>query len=211
MTKILLRSIPIALFAIFIASAPASAAPITIVDTFDPDGFLGMGTTGVACTGVNGPGVGGTNDTIVNDSDPCSSLYFELSLGALYQNPPDTLTSATLDLILKDDNGSDEAESFTLFLDGSAVLTNVAVVGTANNVDYFAGSVSTQVSPDGMLQVFLQVVSGDFRFGSSTLNARFEDNGDNQEPAPVPEPASLLLFGAGAVMVGHRIRKARAS
>jgi hypothetical protein len=56
----------------------------------------------------------------------------------------------------------------------------------------------------------LTATTGDFHFDWAVLDATWLDR-DEPEVPPVPEPASLLLLGAGAIAVAYQVRKAKRS
>jgi hypothetical protein len=198
----MLRKLAIALFTTFVAAAPVAAATITFSDTFDPaDVFLSDAVT-QECVGTNDP------DLVAPVGD-CKTLSFSQTLLG-YSNPPDVLQSATLTLYLRDDFGSgDGTDKFTLTGD----LTSLFTTPDEPNVNSNFGVVSVfaQVLGDGVVNLLLTATEGDFYFEKAVLNASWGENSDNEEPAPVPEPASLLLLGAGAIIVAHRVRRARRS
>lgn len=67
----------------------------------------------------------------------------------------------------------------------------------------FAGLI--QLNLTGELDVTIRRLAGDFYFGDSTLEAYGEDAG--VPAAPVPEPATLILFGSGLLGLAATRRK----
>jgi hypothetical protein len=195
----MLRKLSAALFVTLLAAAPAGAAPMTFEDVFDPTDVLLTTAVATACVRDNGA------DTITPE-DPCKTLSFTQALVG-YSNPPDVLQSATLTLYLRDD-GNDSADKFTFTGD----LTSLFSSPDEPNVNSNFGIVSVfaQVLNDGMVNLILTATQGDFYFEKAVLNAAW-NTGDSEEPAPVPEPASLLLLGTGAIAVAYRIRKLKRS
>lgn len=199
----LLRSLGVALFATFVAAAPAAAATITFQDIFDPVLTVGMAEGAAACTGTNG-----VVDTVAPvEGGPCGTLSFNQVLAG-YSNALNVLESATLTLYMHDDGGpGDGTEKFTLTADLTTLFTEGPIPGSGNPTGPV--SVFAEVMGDGILSVLLTAAVGDFRFDRAILDASWSDR--VVPPTPVPEPASLLLLGAGAIAVAHRVRKAKRS
>jgi hypothetical protein len=63
---------------------------------------------------------------------------------------------------------------------------------------------------DSVLNIIVTATNGDLFFERSVLDATWTESLD-EDMVPTPEPASLLLFGLGAIAVGQRIRHARRS
>lgn len=204
MKKMLLRSLPVALFAIFLAGVPADASTITFQDTFDPADVFMAASSSIDCAGTNG-----IVDTVA-PSGTCRTLsYSHLLTG--YPAPPNVLQSASLTVYFRDDGGhGDGSEKFTLTGDGSGLWT-AQEPGNSGTVAFGPLSVFAQVVSDGALSILVTAATGDLYFVKSVLDAEWLERDSNEHPVPTPEPASLLLFGAGAIFVGHRIRKAKAS
>ena len=76
--------------------------------------------------------------------------------------------------------------------------------------NYFKGLSATSIvslNANGMLDVFVKSVQGDFRIFDSTLTVYTADTAT--PPASVPEPGTLALFGMGLIGLGLSRRKAR--
>ncbi|RTZ99049.1 MAG: hypothetical protein DSY90_02285 [Deltaproteobacteria bacterium] len=101
------------------------------------------------------------------------------------------ITDAVIQLNLHDDGGwFDYYEWATLDLDfGTGGTQSFSWEVDTGTEIFTVGSIMT-LSDTGLLDVTLTATSGDFYFDSATLTA----NGD---AAPVPEPATILLMGAG--------------
>jgi hypothetical protein len=61
---------------------------------------------------------------------------------------------------------------------------------------------------NGLLTVTIDWLWGDFYFASSSLSA---SGVPNEEMVPTPEPASMLLFGTGLLVIAGRYRNRRRS
>ena len=200
-----LGSFIVALVATFGVSLPAAASTI-YHDTFNPsDVFLSAAGT-LSCTGTNG-----VDDTVVPEGTPqapCLSLAYDHQLTGLGEF--DTLDSAIFTVYFRDDGGpADASEKFTLTGDGTAFWTSEEPGGSGNPVAYGPLSVLAQVLADKTLSILVTANTGDLYFIGSTLEYVVSE--DLTDVVPTPEPASLLLFGAGAVVIASRIRKAKRS
>ncbi len=122
----------------------------------------------------------------------------------------DTLASASIEIILFDDFCSNNfgTSDFLDILDyGTRWTERVTIsLGDTIELDSFEvdfGSYNYSVGVDllqndGILEVKLTRTKGDFIFLQSTLSARGERIPDDKNnPAPVPEPTTMFLFGAG--------------
>jgi hypothetical protein len=201
-----LGSFAVALVASFGVSLPAAASTI-YQDTFNPaDVFLSAAGT-LSCTGTNG-----LVDTVAPEGTPaapCLSLTYSHQLTGLGEF--DTLDSATFTVYFRDDGGAaDGSEKFTLTGDGTSFWTTEEPGGSGNPVPYGPLSVMAQVLADQTLNILVTANTGDLYFLHSTLDY-VVSTGLSDELVPTPEPASLLLFGAGAVAIAARIRKAKRS
>jgi len=67
------------------------------------------------------------------------------------------------------------------------------------------------LSTTGKLTATLSAVLGDFWFYGGTLTATGADRGSGDVPAPVPEPATMLLFGVGLIGIAGTFRKVNKS
>jgi hypothetical protein len=193
------------------AAASASAAPITFTDTFNPTDVYFSGS-GAACSGANG-----TTDTVSGaNSHGCSSLSYVQTLPG-FNSATDTLTSGSLLLTFYDDAQNwladlfDGSESAKILTDGNPHTYAITSGGSTSST---AINVLANILADGTLNVNVSEASGDFYFAASTLTA-----GGNRadapilplpvnNPAPVPEPASLLFVGTGLVALVRRFRVA---
>ena len=163
-------------------SAAASAAPVeTWTDVFDPVDVY-----------FSPAGKGGVQTyTYVHDITDDGFV-----VGA------DTVGSFVLTIELYDDaiiNGSDGAERVMIDLPGTAADINNIEIDYFDVVTGFSVEGIAQLNSSGLLEVILNQKTNDFYFGSSTLVA-----------TAVPEPATALLLGAGAGLLGFAARKKRA-
>jgi hypothetical protein len=200
------------LIALVVSTVPARA--ITITDTFDPTDQY-FSPSGGTCTGTNPTGT--ASDSISGQTaGGCDSLGFLQDISALYSVPP-PLTSATLDLYFYDNvdpgQGNPEEVRVTVDLGQSLAVDKTITSGsTSSTADQFTFDVLTYLT-DGKLNVYLQRGDfgggqNDFYFGKAILNADWP--GDNE--TPLPEPATLVLFGGGlGAAVLRQLRRRRTS
>jgi hypothetical protein len=187
---------------IFGGFTTADASVITFSDTFNPaDVLFEKDNNGAACTGLNGAA-----DSVSGAvSGKCDSLVFTQLLDGF--NPAtDTLTSAGLTLTFHDNNGHPAVEKFTYLID----LATGDVTITSGGVPFVWSLNALSLLGDGQLAIKLTAKNGDFIFDSAVLTAA----GDRiviTEPVDVPEPASMVLFGVGALVLGAKIRRRRKS
>lgn len=191
--------------AALLAGTTASAGPITLTDTFDPnDVFMSSnnGIGGVACTGTNT--TPDSSDSV--DLTNCDSLSWTHILTG-FNAATDTLTDGTLSLYLYDDTGDpddpgNQAEKFDIDFDLQSA-NNQNIISPFNQF-----TVSSTSLADGSLAVTINAQNGDFWFDKSILNA----SGTRRDPPPdvvAPEPTSLLLLGTGLAVAGQRYRRLR--
>lgn len=121
----------------------------------------------------------------------------------------DTLSGATLAIVLFDDQGlfgsdspwllGDKQETVKFSFDGGS-WTPSSNVGLLSDFWFDV----TSLLDDGLLSVVVKAATGDFRFAASILTA----HGDSS--TSVPEPATLTLFGFGLLAAGFAARRKRA-
>jgi hypothetical protein len=115
----------------------------------------------------------------------------------------DTISSFSLEISLLDEKDGtkysfESADIYAPFFDGSYNFTL--------NSDTFGGTIAGWVDlmHDGTLNVFIEPTAGDFLADWSKLTV---DGDDGTAPAPVPEPATMLLLGSGLVGLAGASRK----
>ena len=175
-------------------ATPSRAATVQLQDIFDPADLLFAKDSEGICIGDN------ATDTVSGEAAGCLSLLYSITLS------PEAFTSASLDLYLRDDGDhGNNPEAVRITLD-SIVAGEYSIVNSPFTFDVLAS-----ISPDGLLNVFLERGSqgqgqADFYFDKGVLNAEWDDGTDVDA---VPEPASLLLIGAGFAAAAYRRRMGR--
>jgi hypothetical protein len=129
-----------------------------------------------------------------------SSYSYEHNLNGLTLAEGDVITGYTLAISLKDDNDC-LPEIAKIYLPG--IMSDVIYHFDNNNPFGWDGSLS--LNHLGTLNIKITSLLGDFFFDKSILTATGYSN-----TAPVPEPASMLLFGTGLIVFGLAGRKLKA-
>jgi len=125
---------------------------------------------------------------------------FDLTLDG-FDPTVQSVDSARIGLYFADDSRSDSSESAYLYYGSERETINIA----DNRVGWFYSvtlSDFTDLEDDGLMQMSLELRSGDFYFQSATLRA---------ESAVVPEPSTALLLGLGLMGVAASKKRQRDS
>jgi len=190
------------------ATTPALATTVNATDVFDPDDVLFTHHIDTACSSTNDP-------DLVAGQDPstgaCFSMTYTHDLTQYgFQNPPDIIGTATLDLYFYDaaDPGVGNPESVRILID-------LDDLGQFDILTPFPSFDVAAYLSDGVMEVTLLLGKhgqgqADFYFDRSVLNASFVHDDDDGGPRGIPEPASLTLFGGGLSIVVARLRARRA-
>jgi hypothetical protein len=165
----------------------ANAAPMTWTDniTLDPSQKLTWGQSLTFNHDIT-DGVDGFNGILMGGND--------------------IITDYSILLSLHDDGGLFDGWEIA-WVDTPGVIADGFYNFTASS-DTFGWSVAgiVDLNTAGMLDITVTSLLGDFYVDSSVLTA----NGENGCSAPVPEPATMLLFGtglAGLIGAGRRQKK----
>ena len=167
---------------IFFLCGTALAVPFTWTDTFDPS-------------------KDSSKDLRIGWF---SSYSYSHDLEGFSLEDGDVITGYRLTLSLYDDDCQPEIAFVNLPGIKGDGFYNFSFSKQNNEYDWsFAGVMS--LNKYGRLDVTIYSLGGDFFFDWSKLTAW----GENQT-APVPEPASMLLFGTGLIVFGFTGRKLKA-
>jgi hypothetical protein len=117
-----------------------------------------------------------------------------------FNSSTDAITSADIYIILFDD--ADKAtEKVKITFDNLTIEDKMKV----NYMAYHFAAASSLLQSDGLLNVSLKVVAGDFY----CLGSWLEVEADRSTPAAVPEPTSWAMMGLGLIALGVFARRRR--
>lgn len=173
---------------LLVLSATAAQANTVFTDFYAPNGTSGL----LLCAQGQVPGC----PQATPDSD---SWTFDITDSGFIPGTQ-TITSASIDLELKDDPNDPNAQQFRL------EFAQLTTGGTTSDVFQVVGGTTTlevlslvTLNLNGTLDVILTATQGDFLFIDATLNA---------DHAVVPVPAAIWLFGSGLLgLVGMARRR----
>ena len=113
-----------------------------------------------------------------------------------------TAVGGSLEILISDDGGNwDFGESVLFVVEGFDFDTGGLTFGSAFVGDLEVNALG-ELNTDGLLDVKVQSLWGDFYVGDSTLTVYTES-------AVVPEPEALFLLGLGMLGIGFARRRSR--
>jgi uncharacterized protein with beta-barrel porin domain len=118
-----------------------------------------------------------------------------------FNSGTDAITSADIYISLFDDLDN-AAEKVKIKFDNLTIENNMEVDYAA----YHFLVASSMLQSDGLLNVSLNVVAGDFYF----FGSRLEVDANRTAPAAVPEPTTFAMLGMGLLGLGLVARRKRA-
>jgi hypothetical protein len=189
-----------------LVASSASAGPITWQHIYDASPNVYFAQDGSACS-PNSIAAACESLTYLHDLTTDGFVPGLLSL--------DQITGGTLEIAFLDDDNDpgNQAEKVKIDLDGLA-LGGTEPGAQTFTLGSFTLAVLTSLQLDGILNVTLRHQAGDFYFDQSTLTAdgtrQIQDDGTpGGGDIAVPEPGTLVLFGAGVLGALARARQRR--
>ena len=187
---------------ILLIAATANAEPITWTHIFDPSPDVYFSAGGSACTSAS---IAASCDSLTYLHDLTTDGFVPGVLSS------DQITGGSLVIRFFDDRNDPggQAEMVKIDLDGLALGGNESGSQTFT-MGSFSLAVLTSLQQDGILSVKLRHQAGDFYFDNSTLTAdgtRLDSDEDGDTGPTVPEPATMMLFGTGALGFLTRARR----
>jgi hypothetical protein len=187
-----LLTLSLIVFGFAILPSLAAALPITIVDELTQEDFRNNGYV----KGFLGFGPHARLD--YSHPGPDNTLE-----GGIF--PMDDLISASLTITTMDDR--DRAKEFGfVYTDGQWSDGGVLSIGGSHAFDVDL----SQITDDGILDVTILALRGDFFVTQSVLTLTYDD-GLAQSTAPVPEPGTLMLLGSGLIGLATMLRSRKRS
>lgn len=187
---------------ILLTAATANAGPITWTHIFDPGSDVYFSADGSACTSAS---IAASCDSLTYLHDLTTDGFVPGVLSA------DQITGGSLQIRFFDDanDPGGQAELVKIDLDGLA-LGGTESGSQTFTMGSFSLAVLTSLQQDGILSVKLRRQTGDFYFDNSILTAdgTRQDSGEGSGTEPtIPEPATMMLFGTGALGFLTRARR----
>jgi hypothetical protein len=136
-------------------------------------------------------------------SDQSVSWTFDITDNGFDPTQQD-VTAASISLNLTDDCGWDLWEFAELNIGVNEFFWEV----NSGDVSFEIASLMT-LSESGTVDAVLTATFGDFYFNYATLTAEATDVTSQEGAAPVPEPANILLLGAGLIGLSGFMRKSK--
>ena len=197
MKKQILKSALMAMAGVGLLAGGAMAVPMTWVDVVDPSPDVKVPPSYTLTHDISDPASGSFSSWFMGGNDTIDSFNFTVEL---YDDNQDSTKKQIVDWywifpvfgnVTVPDGGEEGAAGIGVGgLLGSYDLTmgtNSFDVAWQNNF-----SATLDLYSNGIIQLKISATDGDFYFDKSTLTV----HGDNGT-APVPEPATMLLFGTG--------------
>ena len=199
-------SVAVALLASLVMASSAAAATFTYIDVIlqdDPSDFVADATSLLELDS------GGAFDD-VTDFSSASSLgdgYVEkgdvIKIVHLFDPSASAFSvdSVYIYVGVQDDSDSDKKEVVKIKVDGDLIAKGSAEAAI------MGGSVATTTLDNGKVKVKVKVKKGDTMLLGSMMAVEYQGS----SAAAVPEPGGLMLFAAGAGVVGLAVRNRRSA